>query len=131
MLVVVPREIDAGLTGIGDDDADAPHLDDGLRGELDRGEQAVDVVRALDHHLELPAAAAAGGEEAVGILEIIVIGLRVLGVVADHGSDDLAGTERRPVMHGENADFIFGVAEDDGTKAVAVARSFVHKLGWV
>ena len=91
MLVLLAREVDAGRAGVGDDDADVADLDDGLRDHLDGREQAVDVVRALDEHLQLAAAQAAGREELLGVLEVVVVRARASrGVVADGRRDDLA-----------------------------------------
>ena len=81
-------------------------LDHGLGDHLDRREQAVDEIAALDQHLELAAAAAAGGDELLRILEAVVEGGGVGLVGADLGRDDLVGGQRRAVMHGDHADLI-------------------------
>ena len=80
----------ARLAGVGDDHADGADLDHGLGDQLHRGEQAVDVVGALDQHLELPAALAAGAQELLGVLEAVVVGRGVGRIVADGRRDDLA-----------------------------------------
>jgi hypothetical protein len=47
-------------------------LDHGLAHHLDRGEQAVDVIAALDQHLKLAPATATGGDELLRVLEGVV-----------------------------------------------------------
>ena len=76
--VVRAGQVDAGLAGVGDDHADVADFDDRLRDHLDGGEEAVDVVRAFDQHLQLAAAQAAGLQEALGVLEVVVIGVRAV-----------------------------------------------------
>ena len=69
--------------GVRHDDADVADLDDGLGDHLDRREEAVDVVGALDEHLELAAAQAAGGEERSGSWKLLWYVAALVGIVAD------------------------------------------------
>jgi len=128
VLVVLAREVAAGVAGVGDDDAHGAHLDDGLGHQLLGGEQAVDVVGAFHQDLELPAALAAGEQELVGVLEAVVVRLRKGGVVADHGRDELARRHGRAVVHDDDADAVFGAADDHRVIAVAFADEVAHLL---
>ena len=90
VLVVDAREVRADRARVRDDDADGADLDDGLRDHLDRREQAVDVVRALDEHLELAAARAAGERGTPRGPGSCCGTSRVARIVADDRRDDLA-----------------------------------------
>ena len=104
--------------GIGDDDADRADLDDCLGDELHGGEQAVDVIAAVHQHLMLPSAKTAGAQKCLRILEIIVkFWLR--GDGADRRRDDLALGQRRTVMHGDDADHVLLVLDDDRLETLA------------
>jgi hypothetical protein len=116
--VGIARDVRAGSSREGDDDADGADFDDGLLDELDRREQTVDIVRAVRQHLVLTPAIAAGLQEFFGVLEIVVE-VRIVGGVADRWGDDLALRQSRAVVHRHDADHIVGVLDDDGFKAAA------------
>ena len=73
--VVLPRKVLSRLPGIGDDDADIADLDDGLRDQLHRREQPIDVVGPFHQDLELAPAHAARAQEFFGVLEGVVVAL--------------------------------------------------------
>ena len=75
-----------------------------------RREEPVDVIGALDEDLQLPAALPAGGQEALGVLEVVVVGRPHVRVVAHDRRDDLALSERRPVVHRDDADEVVAAA---------------------
>jgi len=93
VLVIGARQILTHLSGVGDDDADVAHLDHRLGHRLDRREEPIDVVRAFHQHLELSAPLPARAQEALGVLEAVVIGVGLARVVADRGRDDLPGRQ--------------------------------------
>ena len=67
------RKVLAHAAVVADHDADIADRHDGLRNQLDRGEPAVDEVRAVGERHILPAAAAAGPQERFGVLIVVVI----------------------------------------------------------
>ena len=115
---VVAGEVLAGGAVVADDHADVADGDDGLGDDLEGGEPAVDEVGAVGERDVLPAAAAAGGEERLGVLEVVVV-VALAGVVADAGGDDLAGREAGAVVDGDDAD---GVDDDASCRARAGRR---------
>ncbi len=104
----------------GVDDAHRADLDPALARDLDGGEESVQEVRALDQHLLLAPAPAAGREETADVLERVVEVVRIGGVRADRRGDDLAVLQRRPVLDRDDADPV--VLDDDGPEAVAVEQ---------
>ena len=68
----VARDVLADPAVVADDHADVADRDDGLGDRLDRGEPAVDEVGAVGQRDVLPAAAAAGAEERLGVLVVVV-----------------------------------------------------------
>ena len=70
-----------------------------------RGEPAVDEVGAVGQGDVLQAAAAAGAEERLGVLEVVVEVL-VVAVDAHRRRDDLAGRQRRTVVHRHDPDAV-------------------------
>ena len=79
--------------GVEDHHADIADRDDGLRHGLDGREQAVEIPGALDDDLELAAAIAAGLEEFLRLLEVVVERVLVAQVDAGLRRDDLAGRQ--------------------------------------
>jgi hypothetical protein len=75
----------------------------------------------------LPAAKAAGAEEVLGVLEIIME-VRIVGRIGDRRRDDLAFGESGAVMHGDYADDVIGVLDDDGLEAAASLDQVRHRL---
>ena len=128
MLVLGARQILADLAGVRHDDAHVAHLDHGLGHELDRGEQAVDVVGAFHQHLQLPPAQASRREEFLGVLEAVVIRLGPGRVLAHRGRDDLPRRQRGAVVHGDDADVVVGALDDHGGEALALAQHLGHAL---
>ncbi len=90
---------------VADDDADVADRHHGLGDHLHAGEPAVEEIGAVGQGHILSAAAAAGAEEGLGILVVVVI-VRLVRVIAHRRRDDLAGGERRTVVHGDDADAI-------------------------
>src|SRR5271167_3162000 len=80
----------AALADIGHHHAHLADLDHGLGDPLHRGEQAVDVIGALDQHLQLATLAPTGDQEPLGILKAVVEAAVVLALAAHHRGDDLA-----------------------------------------
>jgi hypothetical protein len=126
--VFAARQVVALAAGVRDHDADVADLDDGLRHELDRREQAVHVVRAVDEHLMLAPAPPAGREEALGVLEVVVERLRVVRVVADGRRDDLALLERGPVVHGHDADHVVDALDHERVERLPLGERVGHRL---
>ena len=119
-----------------DDDANVADGDDRLGDVLDAREQAVDHVRALGEHLELPALVAARSEEPLGVLEVAVV-VGVVLAVADDGGDDLAVGKRRAVenrhhadevMHRRGVRVIVAVFDHDGREALDAVEVGLHAL---
>jgi hypothetical protein len=81
---------------------------------------------SLDQDLELPAAPAARGEEALGVLEDVVVRRGVRRVLAAHRSDDLALREARAVVHRHDADEVVRPLDDHGGEAAALADDGGH-----
>ena len=79
--------------------ADKAHRNDGLGNEFHRGEKPVDVVRAFDQHTLLPAAAASGVDEGLGLLERVV-------AIADIGRQQLIALQRRAVLHRHHGELV-------------------------
>src|SRR5262249_22756275 len=75
---------------VADDDTHEADGDDRLGDQLDRGKPAVEEVGAVREGDVLPAAAAAGRQERLGILIVVVV-VGLIAVVADRRGDDLAG----------------------------------------
>ena len=92
------REVLAAPAVIADHHADVADRHDRLGDRFDRGEPAVDEVGAVGQRDVLQAAAAAGAEERLGVLEVVVEVL-VVAVDPDRRGDDLAGRQRRTVVH--------------------------------
>ena len=99
----VAGEIAADPAIVADHDADVADRHHRFGNHLDRGEPAVDEVGAVGQRHVLPAAPTAGTQEGFGILVVIVV-VRIAAVVADGGSDDLAGRQRRAVVDGDDGD---------------------------
>ncbi len=92
------------------------------------GKQAVDIIGAFDQHLQLASAEAACFQELVGILELVVIGLDLLGIIAHNRSNDLALGKRGTIMDGHNADLVIRILDHDGVKTVALGDDIGHAL---
>ncbi len=71
--IILAGKIVTHFAGIRDHHADITDFDDRLLDHLDRGKQAVDVIRAFHQHLQLAAAETAGPQEVVRILEFVMI----------------------------------------------------------
>ena len=67
MPVVLARKIISHPAGIRDHHADGADIHGGLGDHLNRGKQPVDVVGALDQHLQLASTITAGGQEVIEI----------------------------------------------------------------
>lgn len=128
VLVVLAREVRAGLAGVGDDHANAADVDHRLRDHLDRGEQPVDVVGALDEHLQLPAAHTSSPQELIRVLEVVMVGFFVVRVLAHRRRDDLALRQRRPVVDGHDADVVVRAFDHHRPEAVALGDHRGHLL---
>ncbi len=126
MAIILARRIGAVLARIADHHADMADLDDGLRDHFDRREQPVDEIAALDQHLELAAAAAAGGDELLRILEAVVEGRMLRLVDADFGRDDVIGGQRRAVMDGDDADLVGRILDHHRGEALALLDQALH-----
>ncbi len=77
MPVLLARQVRAGLAGVEDHHADGADFDDGLGDHLHRGKQPVEIVRAFDQYLQLAPPQAAGLQEPVRRLEVVVVRLHV------------------------------------------------------
>ena len=128
VLVLDARHVGAHVADVRDHDPDVAHVDDGLRHQLDRGEQPVDVIRALDQDLQLAATTAARGQETFRVLEVVVVGGDIARVLADRRRDDLALGQRRAVVHGDDAEHVVRAADDDRGEALALADDLRHAL---
>ncbi len=128
MAILLAGEVVGPRPGVKDDHADVADRDHRLRHGLDGGEQAIDVPGALDDDLQLAAAIAAGGQEFLGLLEIVVKGLAIAKLGADFGRDDFARRQRRSVMHGDDADEVVLGREHEGRKAPALGDRQLHAL---
>jgi len=101
-------------------------LDDRLVDHLDRREQAVDEIAALDQHGELAPAAAAGGDELLRILEAVMRCGGIVGIGADLRRDDMVGGQRRAVMDGDHADLVLGILDHHCIEAAALGDHALH-----
>lgn len=110
------------LAGVRNHHAHAAHGNHGLGDQLDGREQPVDVIRALDQHLVLPAARAARGQETLAVLEVVVEAERVRRIVAHRRGDDFPGRQRGAVMGGNHAQAIEIVLDDHRQEPVARAN---------
>ena len=128
MTILFARHVVGARAGIEDDDADIADRNHRFRHGLHRREQPVDVPGALDDDLQLPAAIAAGAEEFLGLLEIVVKGFAVAQVGPDLGRDDFAGRQRRTVMHGDDPDQILVGREHQGRKAPSLGDRELHAV---
>ena len=105
MPVVGAGQVFADRAGVGDHHTHKADFDDGLGDHLDRGKQAVEVVGALHQHLQLATAQAAGAQEAIGHLEVVVVGLRVWlesppttgAMISPEGSEGPSWTVTTPI----------------------------------
>ncbi len=128
MAIIASGGIDADFTGIGDDNADVADFDYGLGDLFNRGEQAIDEIAAFDQNLQLTPAQTTGGQERFRVLEVIVEGPEV-GLVLAHGrGNDLIGGQGRAVVHCDDADRVFTVADDNRVKTVALGNDIGHFL---
>ncbi len=126
MLILFAGEVRADIAGIGDHHAGVTDLDHGLGYHLDRGKQPVDIVRTLDQYLKLAATLPAGRQEALGVLEGVVIGLLVVGFVADRRCDDLPLWERRTIVDGDNADQVISALDNHRLEPTALFDDLSH-----
>ena len=83
------REILAATAVVADDHADVADRDDCLGDRFDAGEPAIDEIGAVGERNVLQPAAAAGPEERLGVLEVVVK-VFVVAIDADGRGDDLA-----------------------------------------
>ncbi len=126
MAIAVAGRVDAHRAGIGDHHAHLADLDHGLGDQFHRREQAVDVIGALDQHLQLAALAPARGQELAGVLEAVVEGRGLGRLLADGRGDDLAGREPRAVVDRHHADLVLGVLDHHRLEAAALLNHFRH-----
>jgi len=83
---------------------------------------------SFDHDLQLAAAEATGLQEFLRLLEIVVEGRGTTQIDADLGRDDLAGRQRRPVMHGDDADHVAIGRQHDRRKTPAIGNRLPHAV---
>ncbi len=120
------REVRAFLAVVAHDHAHVADGNDGLGNDLDGGEPAIDEIGAVDQGHELSPAAAARGQERFDVL-----------VVVDGRRDQLAGRERRTVMHRDDGDRVLAAgfaggcarcADHDRPEAVPVLQLGVPRV---
>ena len=126
MAVFAAREVLALAAGVRDDDADEANRDHRLGDEFHRREQAVDVVGAFHQHALLAAAATAGSEEGLGLLEAVV-------AVADVGCQQLVAVQRRAVLHRDDGELVAGVfaghfLQHHGREGPSLVEHLAHAL---
>ncbi len=115
-------------SGIEDDNADIADRNHRLCYRLDRRKQPVDVPGAFDDDLQLPSAIAAAFQEFLGLLEIIVKGLVGAQIGSDLRRDDLAGRQRRTVVHGHNPDEVVACGEHHRRESAPVGNGLLHAV---
>src|SRR5215831_6634920 len=73
----------------------------------------------------LAAAKASGSQKRFRILKVVVE-VGTASLVADGRGNDLAFTQRRPVVYGDDADGIVGVLDDDRLETLPLRDHFRH-----
>ena len=99
------REVLAAAAVVADHHADIADRHDGLGDRFDAGEPAIDEVGAVGERNVLQAPAAAGPQERLGVLEVVVE-IFIVAIDAHRRRDDLAGRQRRTVVHRHDADAV-------------------------
>ena len=94
----LPRDVLSAPAVIAHHDAHVADRHDRLGDRLDRGEPSVDEVGAVGERDVLQPAPTTRAEERLGVL-VIVVEILVVAVGPDAGRDDLAGRQRRAVVH--------------------------------
>ncbi len=94
----VARHVDVLGADVADDDADVADRDLGHRRQVDLDEPRVQVPRAGQEDVLLQAAAAAGVDERLAVLEAVV--------AVDRRAGEVAGGDGAAVEHGDDADLV-------------------------
>ena len=128
---VLARSVVALLAEEADDHAHVADGHDALGDHLDGGEPAVDEIGAVDDRHVLHTAAAAGAEEGLDVLVVVVkVGLVLVG--AHRGRDQLARRQCGAFMHGDDADLVRLAGDDHRAEAIYLAElllPFLQALG--
>ena len=119
-------EVNTLLTGVRNHHADIAHVDDRLLYHFHSCEQAVDVVRAFHQYLQLTTAHTVRFQEAIGILEFVMVLIGFFGVITHHRGNDLTLRQGETVMHGHDADLVIVILDDDRAEAVAFLDNLCH-----
>src|SRR5581483_404998 len=126
VLVLLARDVHANRSSVRDNHADITDLDHRLRNHLDGSKQAIDVVSALNQHLKLAATLAASREEALRVLERVVVRFLVTRIVADCWRNDFALRQRWPIVNGDDAHQVIGAFDYHRLEAGALFNDFGH-----
>ena len=90
MFIINTGQISPRHTRIRNHDASIAHVNKGFRDHLHGGKEAIDIVGAFNQHLQLPTTIAASLEKAIGILEVVVIGVGAGRVITHRRRNDFA-----------------------------------------
>ncbi|OQA13936.1 MAG: hypothetical protein BWY63_03317 [Chloroflexi bacterium ADurb.Bin360] len=126
MAVFCSGEILASFASVGNDDPDVADFHNCLRDHFHCGKQPVEVIRTFYQHLELSPSQAAGIEKVIGRLEVVVIGSRIVWIIAHNGGDDFALRQRRTIMHRDDASKVVGVFDYHGAESISLGDDLCH-----
>ncbi len=128
MAVIQPGKIFTDLTCIRHHHAHESNFDNRLVDHFHGREEPVEVISTFHQNLQLASAQTIGVHEAIWHLEVVVISQWIGHVGANNRRDDIAGWQRRSVMHGHNPDQVVRVLDHHRREALAFFDNRGHVL---